>query len=152
MHILGLSGLTHDSAAALLGERGIAAALEESKLLRSRTVSGIPREAIRYCLERGGISWRDVSLVAVASRPVKNWARQAWLRARLTPFAPVPSSYYQTKALGELGRELNNDRLLKEMGECFGGRVIHLEHRSEEHTSELQSRLHLVCRLLLEKK
>src|SRR2546422_7724637 len=27
-----------------------------------------------------------------------------------------------------------------------------LEQRSEEHTSELQSRLHLVCRLLLEKK
>src|SRR2546422_3642363 len=26
------------------------------------------------------------------------------------------------------------------------------EARSEEHTSELQSRLHLVCRLLLEKK
>src|SRR2546422_6644724 len=35
------------------------------------------------------------------------------------------------------------------------GRVLtHLVavHRSEEHTSELQSRLHLVCRLLLEKK
>src|SRR2546422_5950274 len=30
------------------------------------------------------------------------------------------------------------------------GRV--LPERSEEHTSELQSRLHLVCRLLLEKK
>src|SRR5262245_35291933 len=27
-----------------------------------------------------------------------------------------------------------------------------LEHRSEEHTSELQSLRHLVCRLLLEKK
>src|SRR2546422_7732475 len=27
-----------------------------------------------------------------------------------------------------------------------------VELRSEEHTSELQSRLHLVCRLLLEKK
>src|SRR2546422_6588745 len=27
-----------------------------------------------------------------------------------------------------------------------------LKRRSEEHTSELQSRLHLVCRLLLEKK
>src|SRR5438876_4606568 len=26
------------------------------------------------------------------------------------------------------------------------------EHRSEEHTSELQSPVHLVCRLLLEKK
>src|SRR2546422_1396176 len=41
--------------------------------------------------------------------------------------------------------------------------IVRLEHdsqgsppskykRSEEHTSELQSRLHLVCRLLLEKK
>src|SRR2546429_1920263 len=32
--------------------------------------------------------------------------------------------------------------------------VVHQQHlaRSEEHTSELQSRLHLVCRLLLEKK
>src|SRR2546429_5223138 len=28
----------------------------------------------------------------------------------------------------------------------------HAAPRSEEHTSELQSRLHLVCRLLLEKK
>src|SRR2546422_5260497 len=28
----------------------------------------------------------------------------------------------------------------------------YLLERSEEHTSELQSRLHLVCRLLLEKK
>src|SRR2546429_6258097 len=29
---------------------------------------------------------------------------------------------------------------------------LHRTVRSEEHTSELQSRLHLVCRLLLEKK
>src|SRR2546429_6083581 len=31
-------------------------------------------------------------------------------------------------------------------------RTASLKIRSEEHTSELQSRLHLVCRLLLEKK
>src|SRR5687768_17700866 len=31
-------------------------------------------------------------------------------------------------------------------------RQRHRMARSEEHTSELQSRLHLVCRLLLEKK
>src|SRR2546429_3342995 len=29
---------------------------------------------------------------------------------------------------------------------------LRIKKRSEEHTSELQSRLHLVCRLLLEKK
>src|SRR2546429_2941797 len=33
---------------------------------------------------------------------------------------------------------------------CWAG--IETASRSEEHTSELQSRLHLVCRLLLEKK
>src|SRR2546429_7075868 len=33
-----------------------------------------------------------------------------------------------------------------------GFRCIGRWYRSEEHTSELQSRLHLVCRLLLEKK
>src|SRR2546429_6561113 len=32
------------------------------------------------------------------------------------------------------------------------GKRLPSNHRSEEHTSELQSRLHLVCRLLLEKK
>src|SRR5699024_11820126 len=32
------------------------------------------------------------------------------------------------------------------------GRVIAMQVRSEEHTSELQSRFDLVCRLLLEKK
>src|SRR3989442_10029814 len=33
-----------------------------------------------------------------------------------------------------------------------GGPMDPEHHRSEEHTSELQSRPHLVCRLLLEKK
>src|SRR2546429_6409966 len=41
-------------------------------------------------------------------------------------------------------------------GPSFQGEVLLLtragDPRSEEHTSELQSRLHLVCRLLLEKK
>src|SRR2546429_889969 len=45
-------------------------------------------------------------------------------------------------------------------GDLRGDFLEHLPHklgvrlvaRSEEHTSELQSRLHLVCRLLLEKK
>src|SRR2546429_815528 len=34
----------------------------------------------------------------------------------------------------------------------FEAAAEHARSRSEEHTSELQSRLHLVCRLLLEKK
>src|SRR6185503_3757593 len=40
------------------------------------------------------------------------------------------------------------DRFFRSLAEDQGENGI----RSEEHTSELQSRLHLVCRLLLEKK
>src|SRR2546429_7274736 len=40
---------------------------------------------------------------------------------------------------------------MKTLGDAFALRS-HVLSRSEEHTSELQSRLHLVCRLLLEKK
>src|SRR2546429_5316454 len=35
--------------------------------------------------------------------------------------------------------------------QALAQQLAHDEPRSEEHTSELQSRLHLVCRLLLEK-
>src|SRR5687768_18092546 len=66
--------------------------------------------------------------------------RQAYARA---------AEYYFSSQLAqiELPRyatylERRNDR----------GALQVLRMRSEEHTSELQSRLHLVCRLLLEKK
>src|SRR2546429_6620882 len=48
-----------------------------------------------------------------------------------------------------------NGRIAKEFKPARTGQVgpkLHPTLRSEEHTSELQSRLHLVCRLLLEKK
>src|SRR5687768_18483619 len=38
------------------------------------------------------------------------------------------------------------------VGMLTGKPAVGRDARSEEHTSELQSRLHLVCRLLLEKK
>ena len=118
----------HDSAAALLGDSGIVAAMEESKLARSRAIEGIPREAIRYCLERAGIGWRDVGHVAIASRPWRAWQRQAAFRARLAPLAPVSSGYFVNKASGELGRELNNVRIVRQMAGAPDGRVATLDH------------------------
>src|SRR3712207_8663809 len=52
--------------------------------------------------------------------------------------------------LGALGGKLRagrsrNDQVATDLR-------LYLRHRSEEHTSELQSRQYLVCRLLLEKK
>src|SRR5690606_1418514 len=66
--------------------------------------------------------------------------RDTLLSARLhgvTPWA----------ALGELGRELGVEELRD-----LAAALALVAERSEEHTSELQSREKLVCRLLLEKK
>src|SRR2546422_4422389 len=49
--------------------------------------------------------------------------------------------------------ELNPEKIaLARANLAAAGLDVVVEIRSEEHTSELQSRLHLVCRLLLEKK
>src|SRR2546422_6951600 len=45
----------------------------------------------------------------------------------------------------------DTEAVAKAVGKSEDLLVVKLD-RSEEHTSELQSRLHLVCRLLLEKK
>src|SRR5690625_6314113 len=48
-----------------------------------------------------------------------------------------------------------SDALTNSAGEVKAGAeqvAVTMEERSEEHTSELQSRSHLVCRLMLDKK
>jgi carbamoyltransferase len=128
MHILGLSAMGHDSTAALLSDRGIVAAIEEGKLERTRSIEGIPRAAIRFCLDRAGIDWAAVDRIAIASRPGRAFRRQALLRTRLAPLAPVSSGYFLNKAFGDLGRELNNFRILRALAGKPEGRVESFDH------------------------
>src|SRR2546422_2662629 len=58
------------------------------------------------------------------------------------PILPVAAFPWIVPALAGVGRARDLWRARREPA----------ARRSEEHTSELQSRLHLVCRLLLEKK
>src|SRR5690554_7340786 len=51
-----------------------------------------------------------------------------------------------------LGVDSNGNVYRYSPSDFGGGSVSDFDWRSEEHTSELQSRPHLVCRLLLEKK
>src|SRR2546422_7585815 len=62
-------------------------------------------------------------------------------RSTLFPYTTLFRSVHGTKAAPVSRR--------KPVGKT---RRVTPKNRSEEHTSELQSRLHLVCRLLLEKK
>src|SRR2546422_1147839 len=73
-------------------------------------------------------------------------------RSTLFPYTTLFRSGRATAADRPVGRSARPlaDWLLQ-FGEPASGACSDQE-RSEEHTSELQSRLHLVCRLLLEKK
>ncbi|MGH9698787.1 MAG: carbamoyltransferase C-terminal domain-containing protein [Candidatus Acidiferrales bacterium] len=128
MYILGISAMEHDPAAALVGEHGVVAAMEEGKLARTRTFEGIPRAAIQFCLNQAGIGWAQVHRIAIASRPTRGWSRQALLRARLAPLAPISSSYFVNKAFGQLGTELNNFRILRDMAGPPRGRILPADH------------------------
>src|SRR3989449_8399454 len=85
-------------------------------------------------------------------------------RSTLFPYttlfrSPVPGELLEDRSPGEreaaFPRELVEhvaDADVERLSEDAISTAGEGDDRSEEHTSELQSRLHLVCRLLLEKK
>src|SRR2546429_5320537 len=62
---------------------------------------------------------------------------------------PISHPRFPGRAVPSRARLAGRDRPRDDRSSAPG---IETAWRSEEHTSELQSRLHLVCRLLLEKK
>src|SRR6266508_5115494 len=81
-----------------------------------------------------------------------------FLLLHLTPGDPIDvmmAESVDATVKETLRRELGLDRPLHVQYAAWMGRLLRGDlgrSRSEEHTSELQSRGHLVCRLLLEKK
>src|SRR5438477_3645187 len=72
-------------------------------------------------------------------------------RSTLFPYTTLFRSRGRGRRRG--GRVLHVDRNLRSAAQALGVERLRLEGvRSEEHTSELQSHVNLVCRLLLEKK
>ncbi len=103
MLVLGVSDLEHDTAAALVGDAGLVAAVEEGKLSRSAANSGIPRLAISQCLSDTRAEASDLSAVGVASRPKRAWLREGGLRLRaLAGRARLPRCRPQAGGLWKL--------------------------------------------------
>src|SRR2546429_7018273 len=74
-------------------------------------------------------------------------------RSTLFPYTTLFRSFEPREALVSGVDGLDATRaLLAGAAACMAPQGLLAIERSEEHTSELQSRLHLVCRLLLEKK
>src|SRR5687768_18277341 len=78
-------------------------------------------------------------------------------RSTLFPYTTLFRSRREARAIAERDRREAEQRDYQRQradasAEQLADIVRQRGSRSEEHTSELQSRLHLVCRLLLEKK
>src|SRR2546429_5478188 len=83
-------------------------------------------------------------------------------RSTLFPYTTLfrsEDSSWESRNVSQASLDYARGRTGKKMADysqkvtsSFNERMRLMRVRSEEHTSELQSRLHLVCRLLLEKK
>src|SRR2546422_2281434 len=130
----------------------------------STTVTRVPRTftrpattgrppGIRVGSSRGRISRTVAASTAQVRRPTRNRS------SRTTPASLIRCEEAKILQRVALSKQTRIRRRLRERRHEIGGpfgsqREPRTGHgmRSEEHTSELQSRLHLVCRLLLEKK
>ena len=69
MIVLGLNAFHGDSAAAIMVDGQLRAAVEEERFRRIKHWAGFPSKAIAYCLESQGLKLEDVDIVAINTDP-----------------------------------------------------------------------------------
>ena len=75
MNILGLSAFYHDSAACLLQDGKIIAAAQEERFTRKKHDASFPKNAVEFCLQKGGIQVSDLDYVGFYDKPFIKFER-----------------------------------------------------------------------------
>lgn len=75
MKLLGISAFYHDSAAAILHNGTILAAVQEERFSRKKHTSVFPSQAIRYCLDYAGFSLHELDAIAFYDKPLLKFER-----------------------------------------------------------------------------
>ena len=75
MNVLGISCFYHDSAAALVKEGKLTAACSEERFSRIKHDSEFPKEAIDFCLQKGGLDINEIDYVAFYDKPLTKFER-----------------------------------------------------------------------------
>jgi len=162
MYVLGLGGLGYqDSSAAILADGRPLAAVAEERFTGSKHQGGFPHLAVRFCLERAGISMRELHSVAVANNPwlpmrykVLQWYGEDFLASGTANVYSVFKDdthrlieYLQSlesiRALGLEVTEISHDRshaALSFFGSPFEeAAILSLDGRGEVSTSSIGS-------------
>jgi len=130
VNILGVSCFYHDSAAALMRNGEIIAAVQEERFTRKKHDSGFPVNAIDYCLSEIGIKAGDLSVIAFYDKPFIKFERiletaLAYAPAGLTQFLEAMPAWLKQKLwVSEIIR--------KDFG--FDGKIIFAQHH-ESHAA-----------------
>src|SRR5690625_6746155 len=104
------------------------------------------------CPRRPVEGWRTAPKIMAEDRSGHEAGDRSWIEKIADAFSPEPRS--RRDLLQALRSAADSEVIDRDAQSIMEGalRVGDMQVRSEEHTSELQSRGHLVCRLLLEKK
>ncbi len=130
IHILGISCFYHDSAACLLRDGNILAAAQEERFSRKKHDPRFPKNAIRYCLEEGAITMKDLAYVVFYDKPFLTFERL--LLSYLTVAPKGLRSWLEAMPLW-LGQKLYIPKVIqKETG--YEGEVLFTEHH-EAHAA-----------------
>ena len=75
MRILGISAYYHDSAAALIDDGRVLAAVQEERFSRRKHDARFPAGAVDYCLREAGVGLRDVDQIVFYDKPLIKFER-----------------------------------------------------------------------------
>jgi carbamoyltransferase len=136
MIILGINAFHGDSAAAVVRDGALVAAVEEERFRRIKHWAGFPSQAITYCLQEAGITLADVQHVAINQDSRANCLRKLhYVLCRRPDFRLVLSRLRNRWTLQSV-----HDLLGANIpGEPFRGKV----HRIEHHLAHLSSAFHV---------
>ena len=93
MRILGVSAFYHDSAAALIEDGRVSAAVQEERFTRIKQDSAFPEQSISYCLAHAGIALKDIDFVVFYDKPFLKFER---LLETYLSFAPKGFTSFRT--------------------------------------------------------
>lgn len=75
MHVLGISAYYHDSAAALVVDGRVVAAIQEERFTRVKHDAAFPAQAMQSCLAIGGIEPHDIDYIVFYEKPLVKFER-----------------------------------------------------------------------------
>jgi carbamoyltransferase len=129
-YILGISAFYHDSAACLLRDGEIVAAVSEERLSRIKGDSAFPTLATNFCLDQAGITTGDLTAVGFYDKPLLKFER-----ILETYIGVAPGGFRSFLMAGPLWikEKLYQDKQLREALD-FEGELLYAEHH-ESHAA-----------------